>query len=113
MAKGFHPGRDLPVETFGSGAVRDVQDGKPLYGSIPPKPLLRVAMRYTEGAEKYGYDNWEAGMPTSRICQSLMRHLEAARRGETDEDHLAAVCWNAIAWMHFEGTEHDDMKDRW
>lgn len=101
------------METFESGAVRDTQDDKPHFGSIPPEPLRRVAMRFTEGAQHYGSRNWEAGMPTSRICDSLFRHLEAARRGETDEDHLAAVCWNALTWMHFQGTEHDDMADRW
>lgn len=98
-------------ESFASGAVRDVQEGKPRYDLIPPVPLKRLADLYARGAEKYDDHNWAKGMNTSRILASLLRHIEAYRLGDKTEDHLAAAAWNAFAIMHFEGTEWDDFYD--
>lgn len=98
-------------EKFEGGAVRDVQDNKPRYALIPPGPLFRLAMHYTNGAKKYDDHNWVKGMPISRCVDSLMRHIEAYRVGDTTEDHLAAIAWNAFAIMFFEDNrpELDDM----
>ncbi len=41
-------------QEFDTGARRDTQDGKVLYGLIPPYPLKRLAQHYTNGAVKYG-----------------------------------------------------------
>jgi hypothetical protein len=98
-------------EKFSSGAERDSQIGKPRYDLIPPLPLLRLAELYARGAEKYDDHNWAKGMPTSRILASLLRHIEAYRSGDTTEDHLAAVAWNAFALMHFQDTSNDDFYD--
>lgn len=98
-------------ERFGSGARRDTQVGKPRYDLMPPGPLRRVAELYARGAAKYDDHNWAKGMPTSRALASLMRHLYAGVEGESQEDHWAAVVFNAFAIMHFQGTEHDDMHD--
>ena len=95
-------------EEFSTGSRRDTQDGKPRYSLIPPKGLYRLAMLYVRGAEKYDDHNWVKGQPTSRILDSLMRHVEAYRLGEKTEDHLAAIAWNAMALMQFENTELDD-----
>lgn len=100
-------------EEFESGAVRDTQDDKPRYDLIPPKGLKRVAELYSRGAVKYNDHNWRKGMPCSRFMASLMRHVEAYRRGERDEDHLAAVCFNALAMLEFEDTKWDDLADLW
>jgi hypothetical protein len=99
-------------QQFATGAKRDTQTGKPRYDLIPPGPLKRLAELMARGAEKYGDGNWTQGMPTSRFMASLLRHAEAYRAGDRDEDHLAAVCFNAFAIMYFEGTEHDDTT-RW
>lgn len=96
-------------QEFSTGAVRDTQEGKPRYSLIPPAPLKRLAELYTRGAEKYDAYNWHKGQPTSRIFDSLLRHIEAYRLGDRSEDHLAAVSWNAFAMMEFEGTELDDL----
>lgn len=96
-------------QDFESGARRDIQTGKPRYDLIPPGPLKRLAELYARGAEKYGESNWELGMPMSRITSSLMRHMEQFREGDVSEDHLAAVTWNALALMYFQGTSWDDM----
>lgn len=101
-------------EEFNTGARRDTQEGKPRFDLVPPLALLRVAQHYANGAVKYGDRNWEKGIPMSRTLASLMRHIEAWRRGEDDEDHLAAVVFNAMALMHFEEVrpELDDVPSR-
>lgn len=99
-------------QTFQSGAMREPEDGKLRYDLIPPEPLRRLALNMTKGAEKYGPHNWNKGMPTSRMLSAAMRHLEQARMGMTDEDHLAAVVFNIFGIMHFEGTEYDD-RHKW
>lgn len=96
-------------EEFESGARRDTQEGKPRYALIPAGPLKRLAEQMARGAVKYGEDNWTKGMPASRFLESLMRHVEAYRLGDHEEDHLAAVLFNAMAIMHFEGTTWDDL----
>ena len=62
-------------------------------------------MHYTNGAKKYGDHTWKLGQPASRFFSSLERHTKAFAKGDTSEDHLAAIAWNAFALMHFEG--HD------
>lgn len=93
---------------FSSGAVRNSDKGKPRYGLIPPQALKRVAMRYTQGAEHYGDNNWEKGMPIKDFVDSAMRHFEQWRAGYRDEDHLAAVVWNILAIIYFEEVGRDE-----
>jgi hypothetical protein len=100
-------------ESWDSGAVRDTQDNKPRYDLIPPKGLRRVADLYARGASKYDDHNWRKGMPSSRFMASMMRHMEQYRAGERDEDHIAAVIFNALALIEFEGTEWDDLTELW
>ena len=88
--------------TYTTGAVRDYRADKPRYDLIPPHAMLRVAMQYARGAQKYGESNWLLGIPTQDMLASAMRHLEAWRRGEPEEDHLAAVIWNLLAIMQYE-----------
>ena len=66
---------------------------------LPIRPLLRLAALYGRGKIKYGADNWLKGMPLSRIFASMANHLIKWAKGEGDEDHLAAVAWNAFALM--------------
>ena len=98
-------------ETFAGGAQRDVQDDKPRYNLIPPPALKRLADVYSKGALKYQDHNYLKGMPTSRILDSLMRHVEQYRAGDREEDHLAQIAWNAFAVMMFEQTRWDDTMD--
>lgn len=89
-------------ETFSTGSVRDVADDKPRPELISPIATLRLAMWYARGAKKYNDRNWEKGQPYSRVTASLYRHLLSWMMGKTDEDHLAAVAWNAFAIMHYQ-----------
>lgn len=98
-------------EEFGNGSVRDTQEGKPRYDLVPPQPMKRVADLYARGAEKYGENNWTKGQPTSRYMASLERHFQQYKAGDTDEDHLAAVVFNAFGVMFFEDTKWDDRFD--
>lgn len=94
-------------QEFDSGMVRDTQDGKPRYDLIPVQPLERLAMLYMRGAEKYDDNNWQKGQPFSRTYASLLRHIYAWRQGDKDEDHLAAVIWNAMSLMWYEENKPD------
>lgn len=88
--------------TFESGMVRDVQTGKPRYDLIPLVPLKRVAELYARGAEKYGERNWEQAAgeeEMARFKASAFRHLMQALADEEDEDHWAAVVFNAFGAM--------------
>ena len=112
--KGFITKDSGSRQEFESGMVRDTQEGKPRYDLIPTGPLRRLADLYARGAEKYDDDNWKKGQPYSRAYASLFRHLMQWRNGDTDEDHLAAVAWNAFTLMYYEDNkpELDDLSDR-
>lgn len=84
---------------FSTGSVRDVALGKGRYDLIPRDPLHRVAQLYERGAVKYAANNWRLGQPMSQLYSSMLRHAFEAQAGWTDEDHLAAVVWNAFAIM--------------
>jgi len=98
-------------QTFDTGAVRDTQEGKPRYDLIPPTALRRVAMHYANGAKKYTERNWEQGMDFSRFYASMFRHMMDFAMGENVEDNLAAVVFNALAIMHFQDMERDDLNN--
>jgi hypothetical protein len=88
--------------TFASGAQRDCDKLKPALSLIPPEALRRMGERYTEGARKYGRNNWREGMPLSAFCDSALRHVLAASEGDVSEDHLGAALWNLAGWIDTE-----------
>lgn len=98
-------------EVVESGMVRDSQEDKPRFDLISPFALTRLANHYKNGARKYSEYNWAKGGPFSRFYASMFRHMIKWFIGSTDEDHLAAVAWNAFCIMHFEElgmTQFDD-----
>jgi len=130
-ATGFATKDSGQRHVFSSGAQRDVQTGKGRYDLIPPqllenlakalegplgedrnvllglsllpmRPLLRLAALYGRGAVKYGPGNWLKGMPLSRTFDSLARHTNSYKAMLADEDHLAAVAWNAFTLIETE-----------
>ena len=58
--------------------------------------LLEVSMHFEEGAEKYGEDNWKKGLPVKCYINSAVRHYLKWLRGDTDERHDRAFCWNIL-----------------
>ena len=89
-------------QSFDSGAVRDIQNGKGRFDLIGTEGLIRLAQLYEKGANKYAERNWEKGIPVSRCMDSAFRHLWKYMDGWNDEDHLAAVAWNVFAIMQYE-----------
>lgn len=87
---------------FEGGAIREPATGKGRYDLVPPKPMLRLAQHYENGAKKYKERNWETGMPADRCFDSTIRHMNQYLDGNTDEDHLAAAVWNIFTIMHME-----------
>lgn len=91
--------------SFNTGAVRDGASGKGTPNRIPPIAIRKMAQRFEDGATKYpdtapGKPNWMQGIPLSRYQDAIVRHLMQWAEGDTSEDHLGAVLWNAAcaAW---------------
>ena len=89
-------------QAFKTGSVRDTREGKGRFDLISPIALKRLAQHYENGAKKYGDRNWEKGQPISRYLDSLIRHAYCYLEGHRDEDHLAAMMWNAAGAIHTE-----------
>jgi hypothetical protein len=51
---------------------------------------------------KYTEQEWELGIPASRITASLYRHLLKFQQGDQDEDHIAAIMCDAMMLIHIE-----------
>lgn len=79
---------------------------------ISPFALERLAKWYEKGSLKYADRNWEKStIPFSRYTASMFRHLIAWMQGKTDEDHLAAIAWNAFSIMHFQELKQKTLDD--
>ena len=87
---------------FDTGCVRDRGEFKPRPALISPYMKERVGTWLAKGALKYSDRNWEKGMPISECIESLERHLMKYQMGMDDEDHLAAIVFNAMAIIHYE-----------
>lgn len=58
--------------------------------------FLETAIHYEEGAKKYDENNWKKGIPVKRYIDSAVRHYLKFLRGDTDERHDRAFCWNIM-----------------
>lgn len=61
-----------------------------------PTMLLEVAIHFEEGAKKYGDSNWQKGIPVRCYIDSAVRHYLKFLRGDKDEPHDRAFCWNIL-----------------
>lgn len=59
--------------------------------------LLETSIHYSEGAEKYAERNWEKGIDLYCYLDSGIRHCLKYYRGDTDERHDRAFCWNMLS----------------
>lgn len=89
--------------------------GKLRYDLVPPQALRELTQVYTDGAAKYGDENYMKGMSWKRVIASLLRHVEAYRAGEdTDKEsgspHLAHAAWCCFTLMTYahHGLGEDD-----
>ena len=81
---------------FETGAVRDMHTGKGRMDLLPLTAIIELSKHCEEGAMKYGEHNIDKGIPQHSLCDSGMRHLVKYMRGDQDENHLRAACWNLM-----------------
>ena len=79
------------------GALRESNKGRGRFDLMPYEALEALAKWYEAGAEKYDERNWESGISVKDCINRMCRHAGKVASGWTDEDHLAAVMWNAAA----------------
>lgn len=90
---------------FETGAVRSSDKANVRYDLISPIGMRRLAETMEEGRQKYGYFNWERGMPIGDILNHALAHIYTYLSGvESGEDDLAHAAWNLFAAMHMEET---------
>lgn len=61
-----------------------------------PTMFLELAKHFEEGAKKYGDNNWRKGIPVRCYIDSAVRHYLKYLRGDKDEPHDRAFCWNIM-----------------
>lgn len=95
---------------FSTGAVRDMHKGKGDFTLLPMWAIWKLARHCERGANKYGRNNVDRGIPVSSLIDSAMRHLTKYILGWEDEDHLTAAAWNIMFALQMTGT-HPEMVD--
>lgn len=104
--KTFEPPKvDPNFHVFSSGTLR--QELKPRYDLIPFEAFRRLALTYTEGAKKYGDNNWKNGGKDflQDVPNHIIEHLMQWISGCRSEDHLAHAAWGLFTLMYFEEKE--------
>ncbi len=76
-------------------AIREFIHNCELYKDIP-SAILDVAKHFEQGAEKYGENNWQKGIPTKSYIDSTVRHYLKYWAGWDDEPHHRAFIWNLM-----------------
>lgn len=103
---GYKPDNKLGDDIYyaDTGAIRS-NDVKLRYDLVPVDAFRRLVRRYTDGADKYGENNWQKGFKWSVVYNHLMEHLMKFKNGENPEDdHLAAIAWGCFALMIYQET---------
>ena len=74
--------------------------------------FLEVAKHFEEGCKKYGDNNWQKGIPTHCYIDSAVRHYLKYLRGDKDEPHDRAFCWNILCciWTCIHKPELNDYR---
>lgn len=74
--------------------------------------FLEVSKHFEEGAKKYGEYNWQKGIPTHCYIDSAVRHYLKWLRGDDDEPHDRAFCWNIMCciWTCIHKPELNDYR---
>jgi hypothetical protein len=96
-------------------------DVKHLYSALaefpvwdPATMILEVAKHFEEGCKKYGENNWQKGIPAKVYVDSGTRHYLKWLRGDTDEPHDRAFCWNILCciWTCVHKPELNDYAEK-
>lgn len=91
-------------EFIKTGAVRFLADAVEtfLYSKSSPwngnwaELFLEVSKHFEDGCKKYGERNWQKGIPARYYIDSAVRHYLKYLRGDSDERHDRAFCWNLL-----------------
>lgn len=81
---------------FGRSLFDALEYFRNLWGVDIHTLLLEVAKHFEEGAKKYGENNWQKGIPVKCYIDSAIRHYLKWLRGDQDEPHDRAFCWNLM-----------------
>lgn len=95
---------------FDTGAIRDSKKGVGRCDLLPMTAIIELSKHCQEGAERYGEHNVDKGIPQHSLCDSGMRHLIKYMRGDADENHLRAACWN-LMWALQQSVERPELND--
>lgn len=84
-----------------SGFIKH-DNGKPMISLIDPKFIEGLATVMTQGANKYGRDNWKECKEPHRYLDALLRHTLKYWDGEkvdteSGKSHLYHIAFNAMA----------------
>lgn len=91
--------------------------GKPIIGAIPPNAELAVGRVLAFGAAKYARDNWRlVDNAQTRYMDAALRHLNAVRRGESQdsesgEHHLAHAACCVLFMLELALEEQDENRE--
>lgn len=79
----------------------------------PHTMFLEVSKHFEAGCKKYGENNWQKGIPAHCYVDSAVRHYLKYLRGDNDEPHDRAFCWNIICciWTCIHKPELNDYKE--
>ena len=82
--------------------IREDKSDKPIYFDyLPPHVLERYGEHMLKGAKVHGSGNFlKGGYGKESYLDSLYRHLIALKKGDTNEDHAAAIMFNVIGYIH-------------
>ena len=80
----------------------------------PQTIVLEVSKHFEEGCKKYGENNWQKGIPTHCYIDSAVRHYLKYLRGDKDEPHDRAFCWNILCciWTCIHKPELNDYRKK-
>lgn len=92
-------------------------DGKPAMELLSTKALIEIARVMGYGKDKYGAQNWRAGLNWSRLIGAAFRHLSAFNDGEdldpeTGLSHIAHLSCCAMFLLEYIKT-HSELDDRY
>ena len=78
----------------------------------PYTKILEVSKHFEDGCRKYGPDNWRKGINARCYVNSAVRHYLKWLRGDVDEPHDRAFCWNILCciWTCIHKPELNDYR---
>jgi hypothetical protein len=102
---------DTGYEIFETGAKQSIEGKLERYDLIPYIALKKLAETYGLGAQRYGIDNWQRGIPFSSLISRALRHIYLWLDGDDSEDHLIHAVWRLLAIRYFEETGQTHLDD--